>query len=87
MAITQEQVKVYEFIFNMAMRLLLTCAGIYAFFLVLHALLDAKTPGDKGTYAFMETLIAGTTFWPYRFYFSFANKESTAAGSTAPAAP
>lgn len=82
MALTHEQVKVYEVIFNMAMRLLLACAGIYAFFLVLHALIDAKTVADKGTYAFLEALIAGTTFWPFRFYFSFANKEATAAGLT-----
>lgn len=63
------KVKVYEILFAMGMKFILTAAGLTGFFIILHYLINAKTDNERYVFGALELLLVGTTYKIYSHYF------------------
>lgn len=68
-SITEEQVRVYEVLFNMAMKGLLVIAGLVAFFIVLYFVITDKDSTNKIIFGGLDLILGGSTYKVYHHYF------------------
>jgi hypothetical protein len=73
--LNDDQVKVFQAIFYMAMQLILIIAALVAFFIVLPQLLASNNGFDLAKYGAIEAILSGTLFKAYWYYFTNKLKE------------
>lgn len=73
--LNDDQIKVFQAIFYMAMQLVLIIAALVAFFIVLPKLLASHNGFDLGKYGAIEAVLSGTLYKAYWHYFPNKLKE------------
>ncbi|MGB8194941.1 MAG: hypothetical protein WCF67_23600 [Chitinophagaceae bacterium] len=69
MAITEDQLKVYEVLTNLALKVVVTICILIAFFIILRFVISAKTWEDRAVFAALDGILGGTMFVLVRHFF------------------
>ncbi len=78
MAVSREQVEVYQIIFNMIMKAIfgLVVLGVFIYIIIMYFSLEDPKWAQTVPLASLEAILAGTLFVAYRHYFPSTKADS-----------